>query len=77
MDFKEMNIDDIIDYCVKHNQVDWLKRTSRRTVKGKDGKARKITFIEIKLAFVEEFMPDIKPKAKPKKPSMYDRIEAL
>lgn len=36
-----------------------------------------ITFIELKMAFVEEFMPEIAPKAEPKKPTMYDRIKAL
>ena len=58
-------------------------------VKGEDGKyhidksatpkieKRNISFIQIKLAFVEEFMPEIAPKKKPKKPSMYDLIKNL
>jgi hypothetical protein len=37
---------------------------------------RKITFIQLKKAFVEKFMPDIMPKSK-KKESMYDIIAAL
>jgi hypothetical protein len=36
-----------------------------------------ITFIEIKKAFCEKFMPEIIPQAKDKAPSMYDRIAAL
>lgn len=38
---------------------------------------RKPTFIQIKTAFAQKFMPEIAPKAKEKKPSMYDRIAAL
>lgn len=36
-----------------------------------------ITFIELKMAFVEKFMPEIAPKAEPKAPTMYERIKAL
>lgn len=57
--------------------------------KGEDGKMhtdkkaepkiemRNISFIQLKLEFVKEFMADIAPKAQPKKPSMYDRIKNL
>lgn len=37
---------------------------------------RPISFIQIKIAFVNKFMPEIAPKAQ-KKVSMYDRIMAL
>lgn len=37
---------------------------------------RPISFIQIKIAFVEKFMPEIAPK-KTKKPTMYDLIAAL
>lgn len=47
------------------------KQASTKTV------MKKITFIQIKTDFVNEFMPEIAPKAKPKKPNMYDRIAAL
>ena len=58
-------------------------------VKGEDGKMhadkkakpviekRPITFIQIKIAFCEKFMPEIIPTKKDKKPSMYDLIKAL
>jgi hypothetical protein len=58
-------------------------------VKGEDGKyhtdkkatptieKRPISFIQLKLEFVKKFMPDIAPKAQPKKPSMYDLIKNL
>lgn len=38
---------------------------------------RNISFIEIKQAFCEKFMPELLPEAKEKKPSMYDIIAAL
>lgn len=37
---------------------------------------RPISFIQIKIAFVDKFMPEIAPK-KNKKPTMYDLIAAL
>lgn len=38
---------------------------------------RPISFIQIKLAFAEKFMPEIAPKKQPKKPTMYDIIANL
>ena len=58
-------------------------------VKGEDGKyhadknatpvveEKPITFIQIKIAFCEKFMPEIIPHAKEKKTSMYDLIASL
>ena len=76
MDYKNMKVEDIVDWCVSHNKVDWLKETAAKTFV-KDGKERRITFIELKLAFVKEFMPEIAPKSQPKKPSMFDIIAKL
>lgn len=67
MNYKTMNLDDIVSWCQENNQVEWLKA---------QGKAKK-TFIEIKVNFAKKFMPEIMPKAKEKKPSMYDIINAL
>ena len=67
LDYKKMNLDDIIKWCAANEQIDWLKA---------QGAAKK-TFIEIKVAFAKKFMPEIMPVAKPKKPSMYDIIDAL
>ena len=36
-----------------------------------------ISFIQIKMDFVNKFMPEIAPKAKNKKPTMYDLIAEL
>lgn len=108
MDYKKMKIDDIINWCVENNQIEWLKAISAETVevkvypkmKGVDGKplrdvnghfifnraaepmidVRPISFFQIKEAFVNKFMPEIKPEKKtPEKkgPNMFDRINAL
>lgn len=38
---------------------------------------RPISYIQIKIAFVEKFMPNLKPEVKEKKQSMYDLIASL
>lgn len=40
-------------------------------------KTTKISFMELKHDFAEKFCPDILPKAKPKKKSMLDLVDAL
>lgn len=96
MDFKTMNINDIINWCTANNQVAWLKAEAAKKVPckvyprvEKDGKKvvdksatptiemRPITFIQIKTNFVNKFMPELAPKKKENKPSMYDLIAAL
>ena len=76
MNYKDMKIEDIIEWCVSHKETDWFKETAAKTFV-KDGKERRISFIELKLEFVKKFMPDIAPKAQAKKPSMYDLIAKL
>lgn len=96
MDYKTMNIEDIINWCKENNQVAWLKAEAAKMVdykvypkvKGEDGKLkvdksqpytiekRPVSFMQIKLAFVNKFMPEIAPKATKKK-SMYDLIAEL
>lgn len=76
--FMKIDIDYIINYCVENNKVEWLKAEAAKTFVNKNGKECKASFIQIKRAFCEEFMPDIIPRAKEeKKPTMYDRIAAL
>ena len=112
MNFKDMDINDIINWCKENNQVAWLKETASKQVEykvypkvkvakvdangnavlSKKGKPmytttvdktatpviemRPISFIQIKMAFVEKFMPEIAPK-KSKKKTMYDLIAEL
>ena len=96
MDYKSMNINDIIGWCIANKQTAWLKAEAAKTVPCKvypkvvkDGKKvvdksakpsiemRPITFIQLKNNFVKTFMPEIMPKKKEAKPSMYDLINAL
>ena len=77
MNYKDMRIEDIIDWCQKNNEVAWLKETAEKLYTTKDGKERRISFIELKLEFVKKFMPEIAPKAQTKKPTMYDLIKNL
>lgn len=71
MDYKYINKDFIIDYCKAHKEAaTWLKGFA--LVEGK-----KPTFLQIKIAFVKQFMPEIAPKAKPKEKSIYDIIAEL
>lgn len=77
MNYKDMKIEDIIEWCVSHKQTEWLKAQAAKTYKNEDGKERRISFIELKIAFVKEFMPEIAPKAQAKKPSMYELIAKL
>ena len=82
MNYQTMKIEDIIEWCKKNNQIAWLKEAASKTYpvldqEGNVVKTRKVSFIELKLAFVNEFMQEIAPKAQAKKPSMYDLIEAL
>lgn len=97
MNFKDMNIEDIINWCKENHQTKWLKNIASQQVpyrvyprvKGEDGKYhvdktqepkivyRPISFIQIKMEFVQTFMPEIAPKPKEKKPTMYDIINAL
>lgn len=96
MDFKKMNIDDIIAWCKANGQIAWLKEIAATKVAcevypkvEKDGKKvadksqkptieyRPITFIKLKTEFVNNFMPEIAPKAKAKEPTMFDKIAAL
>lgn len=38
---------------------------------------RPISFVQLKIDFVNEFMPEIAPEKKDKKPNMFDMIAAL
>ena len=96
MNYKTMQINDIIAWCKANNQVAWLKAEAAKKVPCKvypkvmkDGKKvadktaapitemRPITFIQIKNDFVNMFMPEIAPKKKEAKATMYDLINAL
>lgn len=96
MDYKNMTIDDIIEWCQENGQVEWLKRKAaekkpckvypRKVVDGKSVadksqepkiEKRPISFIQLKIDFVDKFMPEIAPVKKVKGPSFHDRIGKL
>ena len=77
---KEINYDYIEEYVQQKGKDDikWLIDLMETEVPpDKNGKKRHISFIEIRNAFVDKYMPEIKPKAKPKQPTMQDRIAKL
>ena len=79
-DIKEINSDYIIEYVKTQDKwaVEWLKGlVNKEMPPNKNGKPRKITFIEIRNEFVKQFMPELMPPPKEKKPSMFDRINDL
>lgn len=96
LDYKNMTIDDIIDWCVANGETEWLKRKvnekkackvyPRKKVDGKSVadktaepkiEKRPISFIQLKIDFVDKFMPEIAPEKKSKEPTFYDRIKNL
>jgi hypothetical protein len=93
--YKDMKVEDIINWCVANNQVPWLQAKALETRPYKvypkvkvDGKMkadktqepvieqRPISFIQLKLDFVNEFFPELAP-VKEKKQTMYDLIKNL
>lgn len=78
---QNIKFQDILDYCLENNQVAWLKEVAATKIIRKDEKGEEyednITFIELKLAFVRKFMPEIAPAPKVNKPTMFDIINAL
>lgn len=96
MNYKDMRIDDIIDWCVANGETEWLKRKAnekkackvypRKKVDGKSVadktaepkiEERPISFIQLKIDFVDKFMPEIAPEKKSKEPTFYDKIKNL
>ena len=43
LNYKKMNIDQIIDYCKEHNEVEWLKATASKMVKCEVYPRKKVT----------------------------------
>jgi len=76
----EISIDFIINYCTAKGKADiaWLKAlAAAKVAPDKNGRERRISFIEIRKEFVKKYFPSIAPAAKEKKPTMYERIAAL
>lgn len=77
MNYRTLNIEEIIAWCKENNQVQWIKDKVHETRKDKDGNERAITFIEVKREFAKTFMPEILPVAKPKRKTMLELVDEL
>ena len=74
----DINLEVIIEYCKEKGEINWLKNTINEEVApDKRGRNRKKSFIELRKEFVIKFMPEFAPAGQPKKPRMYDGINAL
>lgn len=73
VDFKKANLEDIIADAQENDHVDELKKIANK--KGSAG--GKISFIELKRAYYQKFYKSMIPVAKPKAPSMWDKINNL
>ena len=73
MDYKKMKMENIIEWCVEHKEVNWLKEVALK----ENAEGKLPSFFQIRKAFCLKFMPEIMPTAAPKKPTMYDLIAAL
>lgn len=74
----DIKFDDIVEYCQKNKQVEWLKDVALKDgLTNKNGKSRKVSFIEIRNAFCRKFFPELAPKPQVKTPTMYERIRNL
>ena len=62
----EINEKYILDYCIKNNETEWyawiVEQPSKHSKK--DGSPCKISFLEVRSAFVEKFFPSIKAQPK-------------
>jgi hypothetical protein len=78
MDFQKITYPEIEEWCIKNNQVEWLKEEAKKPYYNKEtGEARDITFVDLKLAFFYKFFPEKAPKRKEKQPTIWERIAAL
>lgn len=73
----DITLDFIIEYCKEHDEVAWLKEIANTpNLVDKNGKPRKIGFVELRNAFAKKFFPGL-IQNKPRKKSMFDRIAEL
>lgn len=73
VDFMKCNLDDIIEDAKENDRVAELKAMANK--KGSTGK--KVSFIELKRAYYSKFYKKMIPVAKPKEPTMWEKIGSL
>lgn len=79
-DIKEINLAFILEYVKEQgpDAIQWLKDLKNKPVPpDKNGRERKMSFIELRNEFANKFFPELAPKHKEKKPSMWEQIDAL
>lgn len=79
-DLKGIDLDFIIEYVSGKgpDDVAWLKGLKQKTIKSeKTGKEKHLTFFNIKSEFINKYFPQYATTPKAKKPSMWDKIDAL
>ena len=77
---KEITFEYIIEYVKDKGPEDiqWLKDLKNKPVPpDKNGRVRKMSFIELRKEFVIRYFPKLAPTPKEKKPSMWEQIDAL
>ena len=77
---KDIDFAFILEYVKEQgpDAIQWLKDLKNKPVKpDKNGRERKISFIEIRKEFVIKYFPQWAPKPKEKKLTMWEQIDAL
>lgn len=70
--YRKATIDDLIKDAVDNGREKKLKELASKKIKG-----RKISFLELKKLYFEEYYEDMIPRAKDKAPTFWERIEEL
>ena len=75
---KALNIDAIIDLVKAHKDEAWLKSLAQEQREDKNGKMRKISFVEIRSAVINRYdeLKELRPKVQ-KKDTFYEKIAKL
>lgn len=77
VEYKTCQMAHIIADAKAHGRVEELKAYGLGKVKGKDGKKRARTFLEIKKNYYQTYYPEMLPVAKPKEKTIYDLLAEL
>lgn len=71
----QIKLEHILDWCQEHDELDWLEKTASKTVE-KDGVEKPISYIEVRKAWAQKFMPELlQKKSKKKAPTMLEKIK--
>lgn len=79
---KAIQFEHIYKYCSEHNEIEWLKEASNKPAQRHNRKTHELeacrpSFLEIRNDFLRKFFPKLLGETKPKKPTIYELIDAL